>query len=471
MFLRKAVALSAAAALSAPFLPAATTETNTTARSTIPYVPTRHDTVRDMLWLADVGTNDVVYDLGSGDGRIVIAAARDFHAGKAVGVETNSHLVEESRLNAVQAGVSNRVKFIQGDLFTTDFSSASVVTLYVGHSPNLELRAPLFHALKPGARVVSHQFGMGDWPPDKSLEVRTPLLGMYSEMHNPFATNSDTPDYRVPFSRRSHDTVSAWIIPAPVAGVWRGKVRTMAGEGDLMLTLHQRLSGLSGSFELKGPTNVTGGLQADLWGTHVRLHLIPTNTSYYGQPLMWIDGYATNNVLTGSLWVVERERGPDRTARETRSEWSARRDPADLAGLWTWLGPRDSAVELKVERRNGRLTATYEDPRRDVPQYAKQGPIPVTDFYDFGGGFYFTLLLGQEGSSRRMGPDDGWLIGETVAINDSLSGTIAFHPYPKDAFFVTDLNSPTAKPDQDARKPLKSGRRPWEAKRVVTRVQ
>jgi precorrin-6B methylase 2 len=155
-------------------------------RNTIPYVPTRHDTVRDLLWLADVGTNDVVYDLGSGDGRIVIAAVRDFGARRAVGIEINPQLIQESRENAAQAGVSNRVQFINGDLFTNDLSQASVVVLYLGHGANLDLRAQLVRNLKPGTRVVSHQFDMGEWTADKLLDVRTVFLGMYGTVYNEF---------------------------------------------------------------------------------------------------------------------------------------------------------------------------------------------------------------------------------------------------------------------------------------------
>jgi precorrin-6B methylase 2 len=142
-------------------------------------VPTRHDTVRDLLWLADVSTNDVVYDLGSGDGRVVIAAVRDFHARRAVGIELDAKLVDASRSNAVAAGVADRVKFIHGDLFTNDFSAASMLVLYLGQGANLDLRAKVIRTLKTGARVASHQYGMGEWMKDKTLIVRTYMLGMY----------------------------------------------------------------------------------------------------------------------------------------------------------------------------------------------------------------------------------------------------------------------------------------------------
>jgi SAM-dependent methyltransferase len=131
----------------------------------IHYVPTSSGVADAMLKLAKVAADDVVYDLGSGDGRIVIAAAKKYGA-RGVGVELDGDLVKEARKNAMKAGVSDRVRFLQGDLFKTDLSEATVVTLYLSNSINIRLRGILQRALKPGARVVSHRFTMGDWKPD-----------------------------------------------------------------------------------------------------------------------------------------------------------------------------------------------------------------------------------------------------------------------------------------------------------------
>jgi precorrin-6B methylase 2 len=166
-----------------------------TIRSSIPYLATRNDAVKDMLWMANVGKDDVVYDLGSGDGRIVIAAVRDFGARRAVGIENDSQRIRESRDNAINAGLADRAEFIQDDLFNADFAQASVVTLFLGHEPNLRLRPKMFCTLKPGTRIVSHQFGMGEWEPDKSLTTRTVSFGMWGEGANPFADNPHLPDY------------------------------------------------------------------------------------------------------------------------------------------------------------------------------------------------------------------------------------------------------------------------------------
>jgi SAM-dependent methyltransferase len=117
--------------------------------------------------------DDVVYDLGSGDGRIVIKAAQTFGA-RGVGVEIRPDLVQKARQNAQKAGVSDRVQFLQQDLFQTDLRDATVVTLYLLPHLNLKLRSRLFEQLKPGSRVVSHDYHMGDWTPEKVVEVEGP---------------------------------------------------------------------------------------------------------------------------------------------------------------------------------------------------------------------------------------------------------------------------------------------------------
>ncbi len=143
----------------------------------IHYVPTSNGVADAMLKLAGTTSSDVVYDLGSGDGRIVIAAAKKFGA-RGVGVELDADLVKQARKNAQKAGVADRVTFLQQDLFKTDFSDATVVTLYLSNSVNTRLRGVLQKQLKPGARIVSHRFTFGDWKPDaqKRLEGTTIYL-------------------------------------------------------------------------------------------------------------------------------------------------------------------------------------------------------------------------------------------------------------------------------------------------------
>jgi precorrin-6B methylase 2 len=131
-----------------------------------PYVPTPQDVVDRMLAFANVTSNDVLYDLGSGDGRIVITAARKYGA-RGVGIDIDSERIVESRRNARAAGVGSLVEFRRGDMLEADVSNATVVTLYLVSSSNLKLRPLLTRQLAPGARIVSHAFGMGDWTPAK----------------------------------------------------------------------------------------------------------------------------------------------------------------------------------------------------------------------------------------------------------------------------------------------------------------
>jgi precorrin-6B methylase 2 len=136
------------------------------------YVPTPHEVVEAMLKLAKVGPNDVVYDLGSGDGRIPIAAVQKFNAKKAVGVDINPERIKEATANHSAAGVGDKVTFILGDLFEQNIGEATVITLYLLPSLNVKLMPKLKAELKPGTRIVSQSFDMqGQWEPDETISV------------------------------------------------------------------------------------------------------------------------------------------------------------------------------------------------------------------------------------------------------------------------------------------------------------
>ena len=177
------------------------------------WVPTPEDLVERMLRMAQTTPNDFVVDLGSGDGRTVIAAAKKFGA-RSMGVEYNPEMVDLSNRSAVREGVTAKAKFIRGDIFETDFSQATVVTMYLLPGLNLKLR-PRILDMKPGTRVVSHQFNMDDWQPDET-------------------TNLD--------GRRAY----LWIVPAKVQGNWR--VQSGADAWDL--SLEQKYQVLEGSVRL-----------------------------------------------------------------------------------------------------------------------------------------------------------------------------------------------------------------------------
>ena len=145
----------------------------------VPFVPTPKDVVAAMLKLGGVKQGDVLYDLGSGDGRIVISAAEQFHT-RGVGVDINPERIQEATENARKAGVTNLVTFRQGDLFNADISEATVVTLYLLPSVNLKLRPKLLRDLKPGTRIVSHSFDMGDWKPDRQENVEGRIIYLWT---------------------------------------------------------------------------------------------------------------------------------------------------------------------------------------------------------------------------------------------------------------------------------------------------
>jgi SAM-dependent methyltransferase len=136
------------------------------------FVPTPPEVVAAMLKVAKVGKNDIVYDLGSGDGRIPIAAVRDFGAARATGIDIDPQRIKEANANLASSGITgNRVRFLNADLFETNISDATVVTLYLLPSLNLKLLPKFQKELKPGTRIVSHSFDMGDWVPEQTVDV------------------------------------------------------------------------------------------------------------------------------------------------------------------------------------------------------------------------------------------------------------------------------------------------------------
>jgi SAM-dependent methyltransferase len=150
----------------------------------VPYVPTPQPVVDAMLRLAKVNKNDLVYDLGCGDGRIPITAAKKYGA-RGVGIDIDPERIQEANENARKAGVSDRVQFRQQDLFKADFSKATVVTLYLLPDINLKLRPQLLKQLKPGTRIVSHAFDMGNWKPQKVQQVKGRTIYLWTVPKNP----------------------------------------------------------------------------------------------------------------------------------------------------------------------------------------------------------------------------------------------------------------------------------------------
>jgi SAM-dependent methyltransferase len=167
----RALGSAGAAALAYAYAPGALAQTATQRRSPdVVFVPTPNDVVAKMLELAQVTAKDTVYDLGCGDGRIVITSAQKFGA-RAVGIDIDPKRIQEATANARAAKVTDKVRFVEGDLFEADISEATVVTLYLLTRLNEKLKPKLLKELKPGTRIVSHAFDMGDWKPEQTASV------------------------------------------------------------------------------------------------------------------------------------------------------------------------------------------------------------------------------------------------------------------------------------------------------------
>jgi SAM-dependent methyltransferase len=169
---RRTTLLAALARVACVALAAVTiaTPSGQTPQPDVIFVPTRESVADDMLRMARVTSNDVVYDLGSGDGRILMLAAQKYGA-RGVGIEIDPKLVEKARSIARDGQVEGKVRFIKGDLFETDISPATVVTIYLSPTVNARLEPKLRAELKPGTRIVSHQFAIGHWTPDQTIDA------------------------------------------------------------------------------------------------------------------------------------------------------------------------------------------------------------------------------------------------------------------------------------------------------------
>ena len=242
----------------------------------VPFVVSPDSVTLAMLQAAKVTNEDYVIDLGSGDGRIVILAAKRFGA-RGLGIEINPELVEKSRQNALAAGVSQRVSFREQDLFKTDLSPASVITLYLLPEVNLELRPKLLH-LRPGTRVVSHDFDMGDWEPDRTLSV-------------------DAPDKPIGIDKKSK--VHLWIVPARVEGLWCGTGKAK-GRSLAIAQQHQRV-------RIDVPEGATvRALDGRINGSVVRTRTGALALVFDGQKLRATYAVGTNAALKGATFVRPR---------------------------------------------------------------------------------------------------------------------------------------------------------------------
>jgi hypothetical protein len=215
----------------------------------VPYVATPQNVVDAMLELAQVGPNDFLIDLGSGDGRIVITAAKKYGT-RGFGVDLDGALVSEARREAQRQGVTDKAEFHARNLFITDIAKATVLTTYLFSQVNIELRPRIFSELKPGTRVVSHEFDFGNWKPDAHVRVPVP---------------------RKPYGPPSSD-VYLWIVPANAAGRWQWRAPVGGAVVEWQAALGQTFQALSGSAQAGG--NAARIESAKMRGDEISLVLV-----------------------------------------------------------------------------------------------------------------------------------------------------------------------------------------------------
>jgi SAM-dependent methyltransferase len=253
----------------------------------VPYVQTEDYIVEQIMSLAEVGSGDVLYDLGCGDGRIVIRAAKNTGV-RGVGIDIDHRRIAESKSKAIAAQVADRTLFLQQDLFDSDIRDATVVTLYLLPEINLKLRPKLFRDLRPGTRIVSHNFDMGDWKADKKVYAGLWLDGFHY--------------------------LFFWVLPANASGFWQGP---NAGES-WSLSIRQRFQNIEGSLSVKDGRSLPLS-EATLTGDMIRF----TATDGRSKRSITFNGKVDGNLIEG----VFREEGP------TASPWKATRDPATVSSI------------------------------------------------------------------------------------------------------------------------------------------
>ncbi len=250
----------------------------------VEFVPTPQPVVNEMLKMAKVTKDDVVYDLGCGDGRIVITAAKMFGA-RGVGVDLDQNLIKASNMHAREKGVQDLIKFIKGDLFQLDVKEATVVALYLTPELNVRLRPKFFKELKPGARIVSNDFNMGDWKPDD--------MGRLSDVQYEYPDKIFKRDAYFYF----------WTIPADVSGQWRFSLASFKGKRDFTMRLFQKFQEINGKMSMQGRENVIADTRLE--GNQLSFTVQDETASE--KTIMWFKGRATGNAIEGIVEIPKGE--------------------------------------------------------------------------------------------------------------------------------------------------------------------
>jgi SAM-dependent methyltransferase len=258
----------------------------------VPYVPSKPEVVATMLRMAQVTKDDVLYDLGCGDGRIVITAAQ-LYGTRGVGIDIDPERIQESQENAAKANVGHLVKFLEQDLFQADFHEATVVSLYLLTSVNLRLRPNLLAQLRPGTRVVSHNYAMDTWKPDDSAVV------MVNETtHN----------------------VYFWVVPANVSGTWEASWSDGGRKTAFRLELEQHFQYPSGRIKLGDSEAIL--TEISLNGD--KLQFTAGGDDFSAGSTMVFAGKVTGNEMQGSVDIKTSD------GRNSRTSWKAKRNPLSI---------------------------------------------------------------------------------------------------------------------------------------------
>ncbi|OPY65546.1 MAG: Ribosomal protein L11 methyltransferase [Syntrophorhabdaceae bacterium PtaU1.Bin034] len=265
----------------------------------VPYVPTHENTIEEMLRICEVSPHDIVYDLGCGDGRIVITAAKKFGA-RGVGIDIDPVRIAESRTNAAREGVEDKVRFVQQDLFQADFRQATVVTIYLLSGINLKLRPMLFEQLRPGTRLASHDFSMGEWEPDGVRHLGS-------------------------------DTIYYWIVPANASGTWKWKDPKSGQEWVLRIT--QQFQAVKGSI-------TQGRMRLPISEARLSGDVLSFKVERPGKDDLYFQAKVSGHNLAGTINTGEGK-------GQAEVAWAATRDPATVVPL--------ESTQEREENKNKRI--------------------------------------------------------------------------------------------------------------------
>jgi len=260
-----------------------------------PYVQTPQNVVDTMLEIAKVGPGDYVIDLGSGDGRMVITAAKKYGA-RGFGVDLDRKLVALANRNAAKAGVAGRAVFYQRDLHATDVSAATVMSIYLLPEVNLMIRSRLLATLKPGTRIVSHDYGMGEWPPDYQTELAAP-------------------GKTVGIGQRSK--ILYWVVPGRAAGRWRWRLAPEGKPVEFELAIQQNFQLIEGTLKAGGTTARMEN--AKLAGENIAFSAVVDGARYE------FSGRITNHAIEGKVRMARGVESRELAWSATRTEiWEPR---------------------------------------------------------------------------------------------------------------------------------------------------